>query len=98
MDDVHGNGDPVPIDGNALGGLLGTFLGLDLTSAQVICTTCDREQIVAQLVVYAAGPGSVARCRGCSEVVVRAAVIRDDLVLDLRGTRTLRISQQGERD
>ena len=84
----------VPIDGNALGGLLGTFLGLDLTSARVICAACDRQQVVAQLVVYDAGAGTVARCRGCSEVMVRAAVIRNELVLDLRGTRSLRISRE----
>lgn len=87
--------DQVPIDGNALGGLLGAFLGVDLTSAQVVCTACDRHQAVAQLVVYDAGAGMVARCRGCSEVVVRAAVIRNDLVLDLRGATTLRISRKG---
>ncbi|MBO9524196.1 MAG: hypothetical protein J7518_21875 [Nocardioidaceae bacterium] len=79
-------------DGNALGGLLGEFLGTDLTAVVVVCGACDQHQAMAQVVVYEAGPGWVARCRGCAEVVLKVAVIREELVLDLRGAATLRMA------
>ncbi len=88
--------DDVPgasaLDGNVLAGRLGEVFGVDVTSATVLCVGCGREQCVAELVLYETGMGSTARCRGCGAVVLRAALIRDEVVLDLRGTRTLRVS------
>jgi hypothetical protein len=84
-------GVPQPTDGNCLGGLLAEYLGTDLTTALVTCAACSQSQALAQVIVYEAGPGVVARCRGCAEVVLRAAVIRQELVLDLRGA-LLRVS------
>lgn len=83
-----------PLDGNALGGDLGTHFGLDLTTAQVTCDGCHQTRAVAELVVYT-GPGLTGRCRGCGQVVLRMAAIGADLVLDLRGATTLRIAGDG---
>ncbi|WP_323095489.1 DUF6510 family protein [Intrasporangium sp. YIM S08009] len=86
----EGRGSPA-LDGNMLAGRLGEVFGVDITSATVLCVGCGREQCVAELVLYETGMGSTARCRGCGAVVLRATVIRDEVVLDLRGTRTLRV-------
>jgi hypothetical protein len=79
-------------DGNVLGGLLGEVFGVDLTAGEVTCAACTRVSVVADLVVYDAGPGITARCRGCGEVMLRAARIRTEVVLDLRGTGLLRVA------
>lgn len=81
-----------PKDGNVLGGLLGEYLGVDLTASLLVCASCEQPQAMAQVVVYEAGPGLVARCRGCSEILLRAAVIREELVLDLRGAASVRLT------
>jgi hypothetical protein len=78
-------------DGNVLGGVLGEVFGVELTSSEVTCALCTRIAVVADLVVYDAGPGITARCRGCGEVMLRAARIRGDVVLDLRGIGLLRM-------
>ncbi|WP_460626361.1 DUF6510 family protein [Intrasporangium mesophilum] len=84
-------GDDVVMDGNVLAGVLGEVFGVDVTAAIVTCVDCSREQAVAELVVYEAGMGATARCRGCGAVVLRAAQIRSEVVLDLRGSRVVRI-------
>ncbi|MGW5238626.1 DUF6510 family protein [Monashia sp. NPDC004114] len=84
-------GGDVAMDGNVLAGVLGEVFGVDVTAAIVTCVDCSREQAVAELVVYEAGMGATARCRGCGAVVLRAAQIRSEVVLDLRGSRVVRI-------
>ena len=89
----HDDGRSMPaLDGNVLAGRLAEVFGVDVTSARVLCVGCGREQCVAELVLYETGMGSTARCRGCGAVVLRAALVRGEVVLDLRGTRTLRVS------
>jgi Family of unknown function (DUF6510) len=80
------------VDGNVLGGLLGEAFGVELTASRVSCAGCSRVAVVADLVVYDAGPGLVGRCRGCGEVMLRVARVRDEVVLDLRGTSLLRVA------
>jgi Family of unknown function (DUF6510) len=80
------------LDGNMLGGPLGEVFGVELTASRVVCAACTRVAVVADLVVYDAGPGLVARCRGCGEVMLRVARLRDEVVLDLRGTGLLRVT------
>jgi len=80
------------LDGNVLGGPLAEAFGAELTASRVTCAACTRVAVVADLVVYDAGPGLVARCRGCGQVMLRVARLRDEMVLDLRGTRLLRMA------
>jgi hypothetical protein len=82
-----------PLDGNVLAGALGGALGIDVTVAVVACAGCGRRQAVGELVVYASAMGSVARCRGCGDVVLRVAEVREDVLLDLRGCSVLRLSR-----
>jgi hypothetical protein len=78
-------------DGNVLGGILGEAFAAELTSSEATCAGCTRLAVVADLVVYDAGPGITARCRGCGAVMLRAARIRALWVLDLSGVDQLRI-------
>jgi ribosomal protein S27E len=82
-----------PLDGNVLAGSLGDALGVDVTVAVVQCAGCGRRQAVAELVVYSSAMGSVARCRGCGDVVLRVAEVRADVLLDLRGCSVVRLSR-----
>ena len=79
------------LDGNALAGSLAEIFAGDLTSAVFVCAGCGGAGAIATLRVYPAGPGDVARCPGCTDVVLRIVRIRDRTVLDLRGAVRLEI-------
>jgi hypothetical protein len=46
---------------------------------------CGMSSVVAEAIVYMRGPGRVARCRGCSELLFVLVTIRDVTCVDLRG-------------
>ena len=79
------------IDGNALAGPLGEIFAVDLTVATSRCASCGQTDPVAALHVYAHAPGMVARCPGCSAVVMRFVRTPAGASLDLRGCVTLQI-------
>jgi Family of unknown function (DUF6510) len=79
------------LDGNAVAGLLAEVFALDATSAVVRCAGCGHEDPLGAATVYANAPGVVVRCRGCAGVLMRFAEIRDSVMVDLRGTATLRL-------
>jgi hypothetical protein len=58
------------LDGNAIGGELLAVFGREMTAAAGTCTSCHAASVVAELRVYASGPGIVARCPGCGGVVM----------------------------
>ncbi|NUT36454.1 MAG: hypothetical protein HOV79_25655 [Hamadaea sp.] len=89
--------DVVPgdfMDGNALAGPLRELFAVDVTSADGTCAGCGLTGPIASLHVYGAdhGPGLVARCPGCSSVVLRLVRTPDRAWLDLRGTVSLGIA------
>ena len=77
--------DELRLDGNAVAGVLGELFVAEMTTAVVRCAHCGAEGAVATVHVYAHGPGTVLRCPGCEEVLMRIARIRGELVADLRG-------------
>ena len=78
-------------DGNSLAGPLSEMFSFDITGASTTCVGCRRRSSVAELHVYAAGPGSVARCPGCDAVILRYARTPTSAFVDLRGTFALSI-------
>ena len=78
-------------DGNALAGPLSEIFAVDVVSAQGRCTGCGTTGPIAQLRVYGPGPGLVARCPACGQVVMRYVRGTDAAWLDLRGTVSLHI-------
>jgi len=77
------------LDGNAIGGQLLEVFGRELTDATCVCATCAARAQVAELVVYVRGPGTVVRCRSCSNVVIVLVSIRGITCVDLGGLATL---------
>lgn len=79
------------VDGNALAGPLGEIFAVDVVAASGRCVSCGLAGPVAALRVYQHAPGTVARCPGCDEVVLRIVRGPDSAWLDLRGTYSLRV-------
>ena len=75
------------LDGNAAGGLLHDVFGIDVTAAETVCVSCGATRVVAELVVYLDGPGTVVRCRSCKGLLMAVVTIRGRSCVDLRGLR-----------
>ena len=73
------------IDGNAAAGELSKIFSADITTAEGQCAHCGAKRRFAEAHLYVQGPGLVARCAVCEQVVLRLANIRHQVVLDLRG-------------
>ncbi len=78
-------------DGNALAGPFSEIFAVDMTAAVGRCTGCGSTGPLARLHVYGPGPGLVARCPDCEQVVLRLVRGPEEAWLDLRGTISLRI-------
>jgi uncharacterized protein DUF6510 len=77
------------LDGNAIGGLLLDLFGMEMTTARGVCAHCGATGELATLVVYLQAPGTVVRCRSCSEVVMVVVDHRGTKCVDLRGLGAL---------
>jgi len=75
----------IALDGNAIAGDLIEALGVDLAAETCKCASCGAAGFLAEAVVYTRGPGRVARCRVCGEVLVVLVTIRGVTCVDLRG-------------
>jgi hypothetical protein len=75
----------IALDGNAIAGDLIEVLGVDLAAATCACANCGTSGFFAEAVVYTRGPGRVARCRACGELLVVLVTIRGITCVDLRG-------------
>jgi hypothetical protein len=75
----------IALDGNAIAGDLLEVFGVDLTAVTCACASCGMAGFFAEAVVYMRGPGRVARCRGCGELLFVLVTIRDITCVDLRG-------------
>jgi uncharacterized Zn finger protein len=84
------------LDGNVLAGPLGEVFAVDLTSAVGQCASCGARAVMAQAHVFMDGPGAVARCQTCGQVLLRLVHTADRAWLDLRGIASLEISLTGE--
>jgi len=79
-------------DGNLLAGPLAELFTSEVTSARAQCRGCGLISTVAELVVYGPEPGFVARCPGCSDVLMRVVRAATDAWLDLSGMSVLRLN------
>jgi hypothetical protein len=75
----------LPLDGNALAGVLHGLFGRDMTTADYRCAGCGRTGVVAEMVVYISGPGTVARCRNCDTMLLMLTERRGMYCVDLPG-------------
>jgi len=77
------------LDGNAIAGLLAQVFGEEMTTATGSCAACGASGEVARFVVFARGPGTVARCPACDSVLMVLVSIREITCVDLRGLAAL---------
>ena len=80
------------LDGNAAGGLLGQIFAFEMTMAEVICAHCDAVGPIGAAVVFATAMGTIIRCAGCGETLIRVAHGPQRLWVDFSGTRLLQLS------
>ena len=83
------------LDGNVLGGALGELFTVDVTTAVGQCASCGDRSVIAAAMVYPDGPGLVARCSVCGEVILRLVRGGDQAWLDLRGISCLELTVPG---
>jgi Family of unknown function (DUF6510) len=80
------------VDGNAIGGLLHEVFGTEMTPATANCASCGATGPVALFSVYLRGPGTVARCRVCSAVLMVIVRAHGMNCVDLRGLARLDVA------
>ena len=73
------------LDGNAAAGELSKIFAIDVTTAEGQCARCGTKKRFAEAHVYMGGPGVVARCVVCENVLLRLASVRQRVFLDARG-------------
>jgi hypothetical protein len=77
------------LDGNAIAGMLVDVFGTEMTTVTGVCASCGASGPVAELEVYLRAPGTVARCRSCSAVLMVLVTVRGITCVDLRGLEAL---------
>jgi hypothetical protein len=83
------------LDGNAAAGLLAEVFVMEATTAMVTCAGCGAAAPLAQTRVYATEMGTVVRCVQCDSVLMRAAELRDRVVVDMRGAAAISLAVPG---
>ena len=78
------------LDGNAAAGELSRILATDVTAAEGQCAHCGAIRRFAESHVYMQGPGIVARCAVCENVLLRLAKVSQRVFLDMRGMTYLK--------
>jgi hypothetical protein len=73
------------LDGNAAAGELSRIFAMDVTAAEGQCAHCGAIKRFAEAHLYMQGPGVVARCPVCENVLLRLASVRQRVFLDMRG-------------
>jgi len=73
------------LDGNAAAGELSKIFAVDVTAAEGLCAHCGTKKRFAEARVYMQGPGVVARCAVCEQVLLRLVSVRESVFLDARG-------------
>jgi hypothetical protein len=75
----------IALDANVIAGDHLEAFGVDLTAATCVCAAYSMPSVVAEPIVHLRGPGRVARCRGCRELLLVLVTIRDVTRVDLPG-------------
>jgi hypothetical protein len=73
------------LDGNAAAGELSNLFAMDVTAAEGQCAHCGEKRRFAEAHLFMRGPGIVARCAVCENVLLRFVNVRERMFLDMRG-------------
>lgn len=83
--------DEQHLDGNAAGGVLGQIFAFEMTTAEVICAHCGTVEPIGAAMVYTTAMGTIVRCHGCGEALIRIAHGPQRYWIDFSGTRLLQL-------
>ena len=84
--------DSLRLDGNAAAGALGEVFSFEVTTAEYACRGCARAGRLGEAMVYEVrGLGTILRCPGCDNALIRLAHNRGRHWIDLRGIRYLQV-------
>lgn len=83
--------DEQQLDGNAAGGILGQIFAFEMTTAEVICAHCGAVEAIGASIVYVTAMGTIIRCRGCGEALIRIANGPQRYWIDFSGTYLLQL-------
>ncbi len=81
------------LDGNAAAGELSEIFAMDITVAEGQCAHCGATRRFAEAHLYMHGPGLVARCAVCEQVLLRVVAARQRVFLDVRGMTYLSLDR-----
>jgi uncharacterized protein DUF6510 len=81
------------LDGNAIAGRLLDVFGMEMTTAIGVCANCGARGPVAEAMVYLEAPGTVARCRSCTAILIVLVEVRRIMCVDLRGLAELELTR-----
>jgi hypothetical protein len=81
------------LDGNAIGGLLREIFAMEMTVAKGTCASCGAVNEVGRVHVYVDAPGTVVRCPGCQQVLMRVVRGGGRYWVDLTGMRCLEFAE-----
>jgi hypothetical protein len=79
----------VPLDGNAVAGLLGEVFAREMTVAAVTCDGCGAAAPLGEVKVFGAPMGAIFRCTYCNNAVLRLVSTPRGVWLDMRGARSV---------
>ena len=87
--------DELRLDGNAAAGALGEVFSFEVTTAKYTCEGCARTDRIGAAMVYEVRQlGTIVRCPGCDNALIRLAQHRGRYRIDLRGTRHLQFEEE----
>jgi hypothetical protein len=75
----------------SISGILGQIFVAEITTAEVICAHCDTVGPIGAAGVYATAMGTIIRCPGCGEALIRIAHGPQRAWVDFSGTRLLQL-------
>jgi hypothetical protein len=79
----------LPLDGNAVAGLLREVFTCEMTVAVITCGGCGAAAPVGAVRVFGGAMGAIFRCATCETAVLRLARTPRGTWLDLRGARSM---------
>jgi hypothetical protein len=87
--------DEMRLDGNAAAGALGEVFSFEATTAEYACRGCARAGRLGEAMVYEVrGLGTILRCPGCDNALIRLAENRGRYMVDLGGMKHLRVGEE----
>jgi Zn finger protein HypA/HybF involved in hydrogenase expression len=79
------------LDGNVAGGVLGQIFAVEMTMAQLTCASCSQRWQLGGALAYTTAMGTILRCPGCGEALIRIAHGPGRLWMDISGVQLLEL-------